>query len=512
MATLTTQLEQLESVGLVRRLPEEEWAYLFKHALTQDAAYHSLLLKSRTHIHRRVAEAYEALFPDQLDEYAALLCEHYAQAGDDIKMVEYAIRAGDRAVRLGAQQEARDDYARALDALQRLPDNDENRRARIDTIIKRTSVSFTASSPEQNMASLREAELLAGDLLRVNALAADRLRLAHIHMWIGRMRFYRMERRAAVDSFRQVLPVAQEIQDKELEALASTLLARILLWEGEFDEARPLFEQALATLEESHNWTEWILTCALLGVAIAARGDYEMGLAEAERGLARARDLQHRDGISLAYSLLAVIHLMGGDIPEMLETSRLGAQVGLETGNILPTYSALATGAWGESRLGEHQAAQQSIAQAAALAQGVGGRFLIDDWLQAIKAEAALNARDINRALALAQEAVSFARTVDGHFAEAQAQRTWGQALAESSPLPWADAEAHFARSVELFESGDARLEAARAHVAWGHVLQARGNNAAARQHFDQAAVQFQTSGLLREFEQTSELIAAVSG
>ncbi|HEX9077268.1 MAG TPA: hypothetical protein VF932_15885 [Anaerolineae bacterium] len=512
MATLATQLDQLENAGLVRPLPEEEWAYLFKHALMQEAAYQSLLLKSRTHIHHRVAKAYEALFPDRLDEFATLLAEHYAEAGDGPKMVEYAIRAGERAVRLGAHQEARDEYARALQALARLPDNDENRRTRIDTIIKRTSVSFTSASPEQNLANLREAESLAESLGRVGETPVDRLRLARIHMWIGRMHFYRVERRLAVERFRQVLPVAQEIKDQELEALASTLLARILLWEGEFGQALPWLEQALEPLEQSHNWTEWVLISALLGVVIAARGDYELGVAEAERGLKRAQELQHRDGISVAYSLLAVIHLMGGDLQKMLETSRLAAQVGFSSGNILPTYSAYATSAWAESRLGQHEAAQKSIAQSEGLTKGFGGHFLIDDWLEAVKAEAAFNAREIDRALVLAKGAVTFAQSVDGHFAEAQAQRTWGQALAESTPPQWAEADAHLERSVELFEAGEARLEAARTHVAWGQVLQARGNNDAARQHFEQAAAQFQTSGLTRELERTNQLIAALPG
>ncbi len=60
MQDLTAQLEQLESAQLVRRLPDEERAYLFKHALTQDAAYQSLLVKRRRGIHRLVAQPIRA--------------------------------------------------------------------------------------------------------------------------------------------------------------------------------------------------------------------------------------------------------------------------------------------------------------------------------------------------------------------------------------------------------------------------------------------------------------------
>ncbi|MGE5265425.1 MAG: hypothetical protein ACM3S0_18755, partial [Acidobacteriota bacterium] len=81
---LITQLSQLESAQLVRRIGDEEDAYIFKHALTQDTAYQSLLLKRRREIHRLVAHAYEAQYGDRcLDDYAGILAQHYAEAGDD---------------------------------------------------------------------------------------------------------------------------------------------------------------------------------------------------------------------------------------------------------------------------------------------------------------------------------------------------------------------------------------------------------------------------------------------
>ncbi len=65
MESLPTQLAQLESAQFVRRLADEEFAYLFKHTLTQEVAYQSLLLKTRREIHREVAAAYERLDADQ---------------------------------------------------------------------------------------------------------------------------------------------------------------------------------------------------------------------------------------------------------------------------------------------------------------------------------------------------------------------------------------------------------------------------------------------------------------
>ncbi len=68
------------------------------------------------------------------------------------------------------------------------------------------------------------------------------------------------------------------------------------------------------------------------------------------------------------------------------------------------------------------------------------------------------------------------------------------------------EADAHFEKSLSLFKEGEAVIEAARTHLAWGQVLQARGDAELAREHFEKAAAQFEASGLTEELEQTERL------
>ena len=112
---LETELVQLETAQLVRRGDDPELQYLFKHALTQEAVYESLLRAKRREIHAQVARVYEDTYAERLDEIAALLAQHYAEAGADAKTLEYATRAGDAAARLYANAEAVMHYTRALE-------------------------------------------------------------------------------------------------------------------------------------------------------------------------------------------------------------------------------------------------------------------------------------------------------------------------------------------------------------------------------------------------------------
>ena len=94
-------------------------------------------------------------------------------------------------------------------------------------------------------------------------------------------------------------------------------------------------------------------------------------------------------------------------------------------------------------------------------------RLILDDIFIPIRAEIALKAGHIEEALALAEEAVAYAQTVDGKFAEGLAQRVWGVALVALNPPRWDAARAHMAASLHAFEAGDILLEMARTHQEW---------------------------------------------
>ena len=100
---------------------------------------------------------------------------------------------------------------------------------------------------------------------------------------------------------------------------------------------------------------------------------------------------------------------------------------------------------------------------------------------------------------------------VPGHpGCPAQGQFCLNVVGARLEPARWKEAEEHLGASLSAFEASEARLEAANTHVAWGRVLHARGNDGAARDHFEQAAAQFETSGLGQPLDETRGLIATL--
>jgi predicted ATPase len=105
-------LQAAEFLYEARRFPEP--AYAFKHALTQEVAYNSVLAPRRQALHRQVAAAVEALHPERLHEHYERLADHYERGAVWEKALDYLVAAGQKAQQAYTNQEALAHYDRAL--------------------------------------------------------------------------------------------------------------------------------------------------------------------------------------------------------------------------------------------------------------------------------------------------------------------------------------------------------------------------------------------------------------
>jgi tetratricopeptide (TPR) repeat protein len=511
MDNLDTRLAQLENAQLVRRSAEEDLTYLFKHALVQDAAYNTLLKHERKRLHGTIGEALETTFPQQLDENAARLGQHFFEAGDHERAARYFMRAGDLAQRLFAPVEARLHYSRALESLSQLADTDDNRRLRVETTTKYAMAAFVSEAPEQILARLVAVESLAQPLNRADAPGntEERLLIARLHFWIGRMHLISNQPLEGIKYYQQVLSEAEGLGDEELLAVPSGEIGMALARQGRYGQAIPLLEPAIAYLDKTGNVPQWTYLAAHLAFSLVARGQVAAGFALGESILSRAQALKAPSGVAVSKLFLSFIYQLGGDTQRSLRAASDCIELAQRTGELLLVNLAYGYQAWAESRLGNHAVARQALTRQEETAQRLGGQFVLPDHFAAFKAEVALNEGCFEEAISLAERAVKIAEPMEGVFALGFAQRIWAEALMALAPggvegpnsSYLAESEAHLTASLHAFESGDCLVEAARTHAAWGKLCQARGDHASAREHFGQAAEVFQASGLDAELQ-----------
>jgi class 3 adenylate cyclase/predicted ATPase len=178
--------------------------YTFKHALLQDAAYNSLLRRTRQQYHRQVAKLLEARFPDIVEVQPELLAHHYSIAGMADEAIAKWLEAGERAARASANAEAYANLKQGLEQLGALPqgaDRDERELNLLIALIDPIIAIKGYTVPETNAVSERAIELCQqtgqtsrifpalygqwvynnnrGNIVRAKELAADYLELAN---------------------------------------------------------------------------------------------------------------------------------------------------------------------------------------------------------------------------------------------------------------------------------------------------------------------------------------------
>jgi class 3 adenylate cyclase len=116
-------LQGLEFIYEKSLFPELE--YIFKHSLTQEVAYNSLLLKRRKEIHGKIGKAIEQIYGERLEEFLEMLAYHFDQGEVWDKAVSYLRQAGERAIKKSAYVEAIVHLRKGLEVFQRLPETAE---------------------------------------------------------------------------------------------------------------------------------------------------------------------------------------------------------------------------------------------------------------------------------------------------------------------------------------------------------------------------------------------------
>ena len=183
---LNRMLNDLQLAELIYEQPATgDLEYTFKHALTHDVAYNSLLTERRKLLHERTAQTIEALYSERLEGHLTELAHHFDRSGNVPKAVEYLGRTGARAAQQVAHSEAIAYFTRALELLQQLPDGTARDRQELDLQMALTSSSFVSIGEVR----LAEREDLAERVLAAAQPGEASATLAGAHYVLGRVQF-----------------------------------------------------------------------------------------------------------------------------------------------------------------------------------------------------------------------------------------------------------------------------------------------------------------------------------
>jgi class 3 adenylate cyclase/tetratricopeptide (TPR) repeat protein len=299
--------------------------YRFKHQLTREAAYNSVLVERRKALHERVAQAIAELDATSLDDRLADLAHHYERSGNRTKAVDYLTRAGIQIAQRSATPEAMQHFERALEILKGMaagPTRD-SRELQLQMAIGSTAFFYQGEqSAEAGKAFARAVELaVACEDIRRKAYALTLLGYHHI---AG------ADLRRASEVSRDLNELTQQERNPESNVLANHLTGYVALFMGEFRKA----EQFTAAVASDSR-----VPAVLRGHALALRGNALWNLGFPDQALALAREglmlTEHADD---QYTCAAVhlwagqAHLVCGELPGAEELFRKALNLGTERG------------------------------------------------------------------------------------------------------------------------------------------------------------------------------------
>lgn len=476
--------ESLEELVRRRVLHNVGERFDFTHDRIREVAYGRLLRERQRVLHARIASSMETLYADRLGEQVERLAHHAARGELGEKAVVYLRQAGAKAFANSAHSNALAYFTQARELLARLEpgagrDREElSLRLALGPTLQATR-GYATPEVEQNYARARQLADTVGSPVQQFQ--------ARWGMWL--VASHRANADTALELGRELLALAERLDDPALLLEGHHALWPVLVWLGKADAARHHLDRGMALYDKARHrshafvygghdpgvccrkvasWASWIL------------GYPARGLEESVASLELARELAHPTSIIVALVWACVFRDLRREFPAVREHAR--ALIALSTEHDASQWLAAGTIIDGAARaeLGEGTAAIAQIRRGLA-AYGSTGAQLFLPYFLSLLARACSKIGQPHEGLRVIGEALESARTTGERVWEAELDRLEGELRLASDPDDVAEAMACFRRAIEIARRQAARSWELRAASSLARLLVAAGRRDEAR-------------------------------
>jgi tetratricopeptide (TPR) repeat protein len=463
----------------VRGEPPEA-AYTFKHALVQEAAYESLLKRTRQQLHGRVIDVLAEQFPERVESEPEVVARHAEAAGRSDDAITYYGRAGEQAKTRSAHEEVIGQLGKAIGLLEKRPAGMERdaREASIQLALGASLIAARGYSHPETAATYERAAALGATAGDERLLGVARIGLSTCYQNRGEA-----ERGRALAA--DVLAAAEARGDREQALFGHTNVGVAEHWQGKFASSLAHCEQAIALYDpvQHHGHVrvlgndQGISALNFSAWNLSYLGQPDAALARAREAVALARRLN--DPFSLAFALLfeTAVHTLRRDVAEQRE--RATEVVGLSEAQGFPFWLGLGR---------VYQAAARVLAgDLAALPEIMDGLALVETGNQAgapgifaLLAEAQRAAGQLAEAQGTVATALAVAAQTGQFFFDADLHRHDGDLLLATGG-PADEAAARYHRALAIAREQGSRSFELRAATSLARLWRDQGKRAEAR-------------------------------
>jgi predicted ATPase len=480
---ISSALRTLQLAEFVYEKPSfPQTEYTFKHALTQEVSYDSLLIERRGQIHERAASAIEEIYAKKLDDHLSELARHYSRSGNAVKAIKFLRRAAEQARTRSAYDDALRYVNEGLALVSSMPESLE--RDREEVALEAIHAPLLTTARGFAGAELTRSINRGLELCRRLGEGPE---MFPILFGLWGFNLVRNRLRDARSLAERILNLSKLLNDEVKEAAAHAITGAVCVWQGEFSLAREHLDRANAVydvdvarylpMHESlvvpsrcHTaWTLWMM------------GYPEQAHACGERAVALATQLGRP--FSMVFALMHAIALAHLRRDYSNIRARAEALIEIARENGFPYWSAVGSMIMGRVLIGEggHEAGIKRMQEAMVAIRETGGD-LVHNYALGLLAEAYLLAGEPAKGLATVAEALRAIESSGQRINEADLLRLRGEllVLAASSDD---EAEKSFQSALETAHRQQARSWELRAATSFARFLAARDRRDEAKTH-----------------------------
>jgi class 3 adenylate cyclase/tetratricopeptide (TPR) repeat protein len=464
--------------------------FTFKHTLTHDVAYETLLQQQRRTLHAQIVQVIESLYPDRLIEQVERLAHHAVRGEVWEKAFAYLREAGTKAAGRSAHREAVPHFERALAVLQHLPDTQEFREAAIDLMFACRSSLLPLGELDRILDHLRAAEALAQGL-------ADQYRLGWVSTYMTIHSSMIGQNEEGLASGRRAVALAAAVGDVRLQVVASAYLGQAEYRAGDYRPAADRLRWSVASLTGDlvrerlgQAALPAVYSRTLLASTLAELGEFSEGTACSQEAIQIAEALDHPFSLGLAFHGTGRLHLCKGDVQKAIAVLERGHDVcrARVVAYWLPVVCASLGLAYAtDGRPTEAFPLLEQTLERLTSAQMMIYRSLLLTSLS----ETYLLAGRTDDATQRAEEALRVSCDRGERGVQAHAIRLLGEIAAHRDPTDVETAEGRYAEAMMLADELGMRPLVAHCHLGLGKLSRRTGRPEQAQEHLTTATTMY---------------------
>jgi class 3 adenylate cyclase/predicted ATPase len=481
--TLQRELGRLVEAEIVyqRGLPPQS-AYVFKHALIQDAAAQSLLKSTRQQYHRRIAQVLEAQFPETVEAEPELLAHHFTEAGLTEKAVAYWQRAGQQASDRSAHLEAINYFTTGIELLKTLPE--------IPVHTQQSLTLHLALGAALQIVKGNAAPEVEHAYTQARALCqqvGETPELAPVLYGLWRYYLVRPQLHMTRELGETLLRLAQHANDPALSVVAHHALGATWFNLGALPAARQHLEEGLARYTPDQRRAAVFrmgphpgVTCRVhTARTLWLLGYPEQALAHIHEALALAHELSHPFSLAWVQSFAAIVSQYRRDVPATYEQAEAAVVLSTEQG--FPLYAAQGTSlrGWALAMQGQGKEGLAQVRQGIAAHRATWAVLTIP-YLCTLLADVYDHLGHTDDGLQALAEAHILVEQHDERWWEAEIHRLRGVLLLRQPGTSQAEAETWLRRALDVARRQEAKSLELRAAMSLSRLWRHQGKRAEA--------------------------------